>query len=101
MEGKAGVFVSIHKVGDLRGCIGTIEPTRENIAQEIISNAIAAATRDPRFPPISPSELSYLDYSVDILGKPEPVKSLDDFDPKKLRHDCGEWLAPRASFTRP
>lgn len=83
MEGKAGVFVSIHKFGDLRGCIGTIEPTRENIAQEIISNAIAAATRDPRFPPISPSELSYLDYSVDILGKPEPVKSLDDFDPKK------------------
>ncbi|MEA3460012.1 MAG: AMMECR1 domain-containing protein, partial [Chloroflexota bacterium] len=51
MKERAGTFVSIHKHGQLRGCIGTIEPTREDVAQEVIQNAISAATRDPRFPP--------------------------------------------------
>jgi len=46
---KAGVFVSLHKKGRLRGCIGTYIPIKDNIAQEIIENAISAATRDPRF----------------------------------------------------
>ena len=67
MRGRAGVFVSIHKLGELRGCIGTFEPSRNNVAEEIISNAISSATRDPRFPPISVSELDDLEYSVDIL----------------------------------
>jgi AmmeMemoRadiSam system protein A/AmmeMemoRadiSam system protein B len=67
--------------GHLRGCIGTIEPTQESLAEEIIANAIGAATRDPRFPPIRPSELSYLRYSVDVLYEPEPA-TFDDLDPK-------------------
>ena len=83
MKEKAGVFVSIHKLGELRGCIGTIEPQRANVAEEIILNAISSATRDPRFLPITPDELKDLDYSVDVLTKPEPVKSQDQLDPKR------------------
>ena len=83
MEKRAGTFVSIHKHGMLRGCIGTIEPTKANVAQEVIENAILAATRDPRFPPIMPEELADLDIKVDVLGEPEPVGSTDDLDPKR------------------
>ena len=83
MKEKAGVFVSIHKFGELRGCIGTFEPTRDNVAEEIVANAISSATRDPRFPPIAPNELNDLTYSVDVLTKPEPIESKDQLDPKK------------------
>lgn len=83
MKQRAGVFVSIHKHGELRGCIGTFEPTRDNVAQEIIANAVSSATRDPRFPPIDASELDDLEFSVDILTKPEIVKDVSQLDPKK------------------
>jgi len=75
MKPKAGVFVSIHKGGELRGCIGTIEAQRDNVAEEIITNAISSAIRDPRFYPITADELGELEYSVDVLSRPEPVKS--------------------------
>lgn len=77
----AGVFVSIKKKGQLRGCIGTVYPVRNSIAEEIIENAISAAVRDPRFPPITPEELEDLEYSVDILGEPERVAGLEELDP--------------------
>lgn len=80
---KSGVFVSLHKKGRLRGCIGTFLPTQKSIAEEIIKNAISAATQDPRFPPVEEGELADLEISVDVLNKPEPVKSKDDLDPKK------------------
>jgi AmmeMemoRadiSam system protein B/AmmeMemoRadiSam system protein A len=83
MKEKAGVFVSIHKKGDLRGCIGTFEPQENNVAGEIIANAISSATRDPRFPPVSPDELKDLDYSVDVLTSPELVKDESQLDPRK------------------
>ncbi len=83
ISSRAGVFVSIKKVGELRGCIGTFLPTRENIAEEIQRNAISAGCEDPRFYPVTPDELSELEYSVDILTKPEPIESLDKLDPKK------------------
>ena len=83
MKERAGVFVSIHKFGELRGCIGTFEPTTKNVAEEVISNAISSATRDPRFPPIAPGELKDLEYSVDVLTSPEPIESQDQLDPKK------------------
>ncbi|MFC1592989.1 AmmeMemoRadiSam system protein B [Candidatus Omnitrophota bacterium] len=83
MKKKAGVFVSIHKLGALRGCIGTFEPAKDNVAEEIATNAISSATRDPRFPPIAPGELKELDYSVDVLTKPVLVESKDQLDPKK------------------
>ena len=65
---RAGAFVSIHEHGELRGCIGTIEPVRRNLAEEIISNAISASTRDPRFEPISEEELDQLEINVDVAG---------------------------------
>jgi len=83
MKEKAGVFVSIHKRGQLRGCIGTFQATRPNVAQEIIHNAISSATRDYRFSPVTPEELPQLTYKVDILTKPEPVNSKSDLDPRK------------------
>ena len=83
MEKLAGSFVSIHKHGRLRGCIGTIEPTQDNVAREVIQNAISAATRDPRFPPIMPDELADLDIKVDVLGEPEPVDGLEELDPRR------------------
>jgi AmmeMemoRadiSam system protein A len=83
MKPKAGVFVSIHKGGELRGCIGTIEPQRNNVAEEIIVNAISSATRDPRFYPVTADELKELEYSVDILAKPRPVKSRKQLNIKR------------------
>ncbi len=80
---RAGVFVSIHKDGKLRGCIGTFLPTRENIAREIISNAVSASTRDPRFDPVRPDELKWLEINVDVLSAPERIDSKADLDVKK------------------
>jgi MEMO1 family protein len=77
---QAGAFVSIKKQGQLRGCIGTTGPTSSNIAHEIIQNAISAGTRDPRFDPIEPEELDKLVYSVDVLGEPEPISSMEELD---------------------
>jgi len=83
MNERAGVFVSIKKNGDLRGCIGTFEPFYDNIAEEVVYNAISASTRDPRFEPIEPHELGQLEYSVDVLTEPELVKSERYLDAKK------------------
>ena len=83
MREKAGVFVSIHKFGELRGCIGTFEATEKNVAEETMANAINSATRDPRFPPVAPNELEDLTYKVDVLTPPEPVESQDELDPSK------------------
>jgi hypothetical protein len=80
MKERAGVFVSLHKHGELRGCIGTFEPTRDNVAEEIIANAVNSSTMDPRFPPVDVSELDDLEYSVDILTKPEPVTDVSQLD---------------------
>ena len=79
----AGTFVSIHEHGALRGCIGTIAPTRSCIAEEIIANAISAATRDPRFPAIVPGELEWLEISVDVLGEPEDIADESELDVRR------------------
>lgn len=81
---RAGVFVSLHLPdGSLRGCIGTIAPTRSDLAQEIVNNAVCAAAQDPRFFPLRPEELEGLDVSVDVLGEPEPVEDVSGLDPKR------------------
>lgn len=82
-SGRAGVFVSIKKHGELRGCIGTISPQCASIAKEVERNAIAAATQDPRFPPVAASELDDLTFSVDVLMPAEPIGSLSELDPKR------------------
>ena len=81
-ERKAGVFVSLHKRGELRGCIGTIQATTGSIAEEIVSNAISACSRDWRFQPVQPNELSELECTVDVLEAAEPVSNLLEMDPK-------------------
>ena len=80
---RAGAFVSLHKNGELRGCIGTIGPTTSCIAQEIIDNAVSASTRDPRFPAVKESEIPELEINVDVLGEAEDIDSLDMLDVKK------------------
>ena len=83
MEQRAGVFVCLKKGGELRGCIGTFLPSRRNVAEEVIRNAIAAGTEDPRFPPVMKHELPHLTCSVDILSDPEQISRLDELDPAK------------------
>ncbi|MDR3333125.1 MAG: AmmeMemoRadiSam system protein A [Synergistaceae bacterium] len=81
---RRACFVSIKtKRGDLRGCIGTIEPVQPTIDLEIISNAISSSTRDPRFPPMTSGELLGVVFSVDVLSEPERISSLDQLDPKR------------------
>lgn len=82
-ERRAGAFVSLKKDGRLRGCIGTIGPVRENLAVEILENAVSAGSRDPRFSPVSAEELVKLEYSVDVLGEPEPVGSDQELNAQK------------------
>lgn len=81
---RAGCFVSLHTCdGELRGCIGTIDPVKEDLTIEIIDNAISSGTRDPRFPPVSPNELGNLKVEVSILKPPEPISDLSELDPKR------------------
>ena len=83
MSEKAGVFVSLKKQGELRGCIGTFQPTTESVAEEIIQNAVSSATQDPRFSPVTEDELGEIEYSVDVLSAPEKVAGKEDLDPRK------------------
>jgi len=83
MNIKAGVFVCIKKDGQLRGCIGTFNPSCECLAIETIKNAIAAASQDPRFHPVQEEELEVLEYTVDVLSPPQKVKDTKELDPKK------------------
>jgi AmmeMemoRadiSam system protein A/AmmeMemoRadiSam system protein B len=81
LNARAACFVSIKtRAGDLRGCIGTIEPVKDTLVEELTANAVSAATRDPRFPPIRADELPELKYSVDVLSAPEPT-TVADLDP--------------------
>ena len=75
-------FVSLKTLdGELRGCIGTIEATKDSLAEEIIANAISASTRDPRFSEVTEDELTNLRYSVDVLLPSEPAE-ISDLDPR-------------------
>lgn len=91
----AGAFVTIRRHGLLRGCIGTIQPACESVAEEVICNAISSATKDPRFPPLRLDELEDLEVKVDVLQEPEPVESEDELDPKRygliVQSDSQPW----------
>ena len=80
---RAGCFVSLTKNGQLRGCIGTIAPTRASLAEEIVANAVSAGLHDPRFSPVTAGELPELVYDVDVLGEPEPVVGREELDPRR------------------
>ena len=82
LRARAPCFVCLKTLeGELRGCIGTIEPVKDSLAEEIVANAISAATTDPRFEPVTPAELSNLRYSVDVLHHPEPA-AIEELDPR-------------------
>ena len=80
LPGQAGAFVSLHRNDELRGCIGTIMPTRDTLAEEVIRNAIEAAVNDPRFDEMTTEELEDLDINVDVLHAPEPA-TYEELDP--------------------
>jgi len=83
LKARAGVFICLKIKGDLRGCIGTFQPTEPTIAHEAVRNAISAATHDPRFPPVRIDELDTIEYTVDVLLPPEPVQSMSELDPAR------------------
>jgi hypothetical protein len=81
LNNRFGCFVSLHKQdGELRGCIGTIEPFHQNLYEEIINNAVAAISRDTRFKPLSLDELDTIELSVDVLTVPEEIYDYDKLD---------------------
>lgn len=80
---RAGVFVTIRKNKELRGCIGTYLPTKKNIAEEIIGNAIAACAQDNRFYPVAEEELPDLRYEVSALSAPQKIKDIEEHNPQK------------------
>jgi len=84
LKQNAGVFVSIKKHGSLRGCIGTVKPKYKNLAEEVIQNALLAASQDPRFDSIQQRELPSLTFSVDVLTPLEKIKNLEGHDIKQL-----------------
>ena len=83
LKTKAGVFVTIYEHGELRGCLGSVKPLKENLGQEIAHNAVSAATCDPRFSPIKKVEFPYLKIVVDVLTNPIPILSVMDLDVTK------------------
>lgn len=91
----AGAFVTIRRQGTLRGCIGTTEPTCSTVAEEVIRNAVSAATRDYRFRPVGIDELDALDVKVDVLSEMELVEGPDQLDPKRYGLLIQSEISPR------
>ncbi len=72
-----GAFVTLHKRGELRGCIGHIEPT-EPLGQVVPRCAVAACRSDPRFPPVAVDELDAIDIEISLLGPLAPIAGPPD-----------------------
>jgi AmmeMemoRadiSam system protein A len=83
LKERAGVFICLKIDGTLRGCIGTFQPTEPDLAHETVRNAISAATCDPRFTCVRAEELGVIEYTVDVLTPPEPVKERSELDPRR------------------
>jgi len=81
LTSRSGTFVSIKKLKQLRGCIGTLEPCEPNLAKEIIENALKAALHDPRFSPVTAEELQHLTYSIDVVRPLEKISDVSELDP--------------------
>jgi AmmeMemoRadiSam system protein A len=80
---KGGCFVTLYKNGELRGCMGTIEPTQENLGREIMQNTVRAAIYDSRFLPVTEEELPFLAYAVDIIHQPEIIHAAEGYNVKE------------------
>jgi len=79
MRRLAGGFVTLHKHGQLRGCIGEIAPERE-LYRVVHDQALNAAFRDPRFPPLQADELDEVDIEISVLTPPQPVASWQEIE---------------------
>ena len=79
LERRGGAFVTIHNRGDLRGCIGHIEPN-EPLGKVVPRCAVAACSADPRFPPVTESELAHIDLEISLLGPLEPIAGAQDIE---------------------
>ena len=102
LAARAGAFVTLRKLdGSLRGCIGTILPQRQSVADEIIENAIGAACRDHRFPHLIADELPTLLYGVDVLSEPEPARGPEDLDPARYGVIIGSLDGARRAILLP
>ena len=78
---RRAVFVTLREAnGALRGCIGRTEPAFPTLAAEIADCAVSAATRDPRFAPVSAAELPTLVLEISLLEPPEPVRDRNELD---------------------
>ena len=79
LDEPAATFVTLEQSGELRGCIGSIEAVR-SLFHDVTANAVAAAFRDPRFPPLRARELETIDLEVSLLSPlvPMPVSSEDE-----------------------
>lgn len=75
----AGAFVTLHRGGDLRGCIGHVEADQP-LSQVVAACAVSACSADPRFPPVTSRELEALDIEVSVLGPLVPVERLDQIE---------------------
>jgi len=82
LKSRSGAFVSIKKLKQLRGCIGTLEPCEPNLAMEIIENSLKAALHDPRFSPVTVEELQDLSFSIDVVSPLEQVTTIEELNPK-------------------
>jgi AmmeMemoRadiSam system protein A len=69
----AGVFVTLHRQGRLRGCIGQLEGI-DSLQGAVVYCAVAAAMHDPRFPPVAPEEIAELGIEISILSRPERIE---------------------------
>ena len=79
LQEPAASFVTLKIHGQLRGCIGSLE-ARQPLVMDVAENAYAAAFRDPRFPPVSESEFSELEYHISLLTPSEPLQFRDEAD---------------------
>jgi uncharacterized protein len=95
---KQGVFVTLHKDGNLRGCIGYPQPVLP-LGEAIIDSAINAGTGDPRFPPVKEKELSMIEFEVTILTKPEPYNAPKSKLPEIVRIGVDGLIITRSIFS--
>lgn len=101
LKEKRGVFVSLHRRGRLRGCIGCLEG-RKPLVQTVEEMAGAAAFQDPRFPPLGPDELQDLDIEISVLT---PLREVTDINEIIVgthglyiqRGHCGGLLLPQVA----
>ena len=97
LERPAGAFVTLELDGRLRGCIGSIEPVAP-LFRAVAENAVNAAFRDPRFPPLAPAELRRIHIEISVMS---PLETVEADDIEVGVHGVIVRLGPRAGLLLP